>query len=139
MMGGALSWVLDKVEGGMSFLGFGTGSDMSPLTQSVMNEIAVKVSTFGTGLVQDAQKFNNTQAPIPPALQQGVGMPPAEVGIDRQKSTGSEMKEWQQKVEIKQEFHIQGDNAMGIAAETSRKMETALHQLFPGGLAPVSN
>lgn len=122
MMGGALSWILDKVEGGLSFLGFGSGSNMSPLTQDVMNEIASKVSAFGTGLVQDAQRFNTTQAPLPVQSGRGPGL-----------------SDWQQKVEVNQVFNIQGDNAVGVASETSRKMETALHQLFPGGLAPVSN
>lgn len=35
--------------------------------------------------------------------------------------------------------NIQGDNAPGIASETSRKMTNQLQTLFPGGRAPVVN
>ena len=35
--------------------------------------------------------------------------------------------------------NISGDNAVGVASESSRKINTALQQTFPGGLAPVVN
>lgn len=35
--------------------------------------------------------------------------------------------------------YISGDNAPGVASETTRRMQTGLQQTFPGGLAPVVN
>ena len=62
--------------------------------------------------------FNQATAPQAPAGQKPVGP-------YRQNS-----------ISIKQEIH--GSNALGIANESARKIDTTLQQLFPGGLTPVT-
>jgi hypothetical protein len=68
-------------------------------------------------LANGTQQYNDQQAPIPG--QQGQQAPSS--------------------THIESTFNIKGDNATGIASETSRKFNMTLQQLSPGPLAPVTN